>query len=386
MQKVLVTAEHFYPAFKGGGPIESLVNVIHLLQQEIDFWVLASAFDFDETTPLQNVALNQWQTIYIGTTTVQVFYATHWLHAFKALQKLSHVNIWYINGMLHPVFSVLPLLVAKWRKLSKLVISPRGMLQQGALQQQAMKKQVFLTVAKTLGLYNNAYFHATDEQEREDIGNILAATNRPIYCVGNVVPIPKSPENATVKTPGILQLCYLSIISPKKQLHLVLQTMAYCKQQITLHVYGPCKDTAYLATCKTLAEQLPANCTVQWMGAVTPPQVSGVFQRYHASVLLSSGENFGHAIYQSLATAVPVIISHFTPWKNLQSQQAGWNLDTTQPAIQLAQSLDDLALMNHEQWLPFYKGAQHLANTYFHSQNWKPAYRQIFSTNTLRTT
>jgi glycosyltransferase involved in cell wall biosynthesis len=43
------------------------------------------------------------------------------------------------------------------------------------------------------------------------------------------------------------------------------------------------------------------------------------------------GENFCHVILESLAAGCPVLISDCTPWRNLASQGAGWDLPLEGP-------------------------------------------------------
>jgi glycosyltransferase involved in cell wall biosynthesis len=47
--------------------------------------------------------------------------------------------------------------------------------------------------------------------------------------------------------------------------------------------------------------------------------------------LPTRGENFGHAIYEALASGIPVLISDRTPWRNLESLGVGWDLPLNAP-------------------------------------------------------
>ena len=65
---------------------------------------------------------------------------------------------------------------------------------------------------------------------------------------------------------------------------------------------------------------------VKYYGDVTPVEVQNTFTKYHASVLLTKGENFGHAIIEAFSTARPVLISDNTPWQNLEQAGAGFSV------------------------------------------------------------
>jgi glycosyltransferase involved in cell wall biosynthesis len=49
-------------------------------------------------------------------------------------------------------------------------------------------------------------------------------------------------------------------------------------------------------------------------------------QEYDFFILLSEGENFGHAILEGLSAGCPVIISNKTPWQDLEAKNIGWDL------------------------------------------------------------
>ena len=51
---ILIVNEYFFPAYRAGGPIQSLTNLIIALEHEIDFSVFASAYDLSMTEPIPN--------------------------------------------------------------------------------------------------------------------------------------------------------------------------------------------------------------------------------------------------------------------------------------------------------------------------------------------
>ena len=44
-QKIAVFIDWYYPCFKGGGPVTSMINMIETLKEDFDFYVITSDTD-----------------------------------------------------------------------------------------------------------------------------------------------------------------------------------------------------------------------------------------------------------------------------------------------------------------------------------------------------
>ena len=60
------------------------------------------------------------------------------------------------------------------------------------------------------------------------------------------------------------------------------------------------------------------NITINYKGYIDSEKIPNILKKYDFFVLLSEGENFGHAILEAMSAGLPVIISNFTPWKKLK--------------------------------------------------------------------
>jgi glycosyltransferase involved in cell wall biosynthesis len=127
-------------------------------------------------------------------------------------------------------------------------------------------------------------------------------------------------------------LAFLSRISPKKNLLGAIELMRCVSGRLSLDVYGPIEDIAYWQHCEAIANRLPANLRVHYRGTVAPDAVVSTLAQYDAMFLPTLGENFGHAIIESLAAGCPVVISNRTPWRDLQAKGMGWDLPLESPA------------------------------------------------------
>jgi glycosyltransferase involved in cell wall biosynthesis len=283
---VLITNQYFYPGFKAGGPIQSIVQLIKHLHQQYNFAVYTSAFDLHEKQPYKTIQLNTWNTILIDDVQVKVWYqfGRTTVNAFKQVIQYVQPNFVYVNGLYDYNYCIIPFFLRTFLKQQQiqLVVSTRGMLQAGALQQKAIKKKFFIKLLQQLGWLHQINWHATDEQEKVDIQQYFSP--KKISIASNIPKQPVGGVNEIYKNNGEILLAYLSIITPKKNLLLLLQALQYCKKQITLHIYGAIKEAAYWQQCTQLINELPKHITVQYKAPIEPHLVQTTLQQYHALV------------------------------------------------------------------------------------------------------
>jgi glycosyltransferase involved in cell wall biosynthesis len=157
-----------------------------------------------------------------------------------------------------------------------------------------------------------------------------------------------------------------------------MEVLKNCSANIQLAIYGPIKDKAYWQQCELLIQQMPSNITIEYKGDVQPFEVQVTIAQYDAFVLLTKGENFGHALFEALSCGRPIITSHFTPWNNLQEKQAGWNVDIQQPSA-IATLMDQLAEVDSIQWNTYCNNAYAVAGDYYTQLNLQQSYSVLFN-------
>ena len=62
-KRILVFIDWFLPGYKGGGPIQSVANLIQHLKDDFDFSVITRDTDYCETTPYKEIKSNQWNVL-----------------------------------------------------------------------------------------------------------------------------------------------------------------------------------------------------------------------------------------------------------------------------------------------------------------------------------
>lgn len=363
--KILIIYDYFYPAYQAGGIIQSLNNLYNALKNDFNMQVICSNTDLNNKELINH---HQLETV----TYISKFKILK--HLFQ-LEKssLSHV---YLNGIFSPFFFLIPLIYFKlfYPKI-KIVIAPRGMMQAGALEIKSDKKKYYIQLLKTTRLFNNNIWHATDEQELIDIKKIVGENNH-VVIAKNIPKIPIPAIKTIEKENNTLKLVFLSLITEKKNLHLILESIKHIKFNLLFDIYGPIKDVNYWEICKTMINDLPVNIQVNYKGPIEPIFVQEAIQNYHGLILPSKGENFGHAIYESLSVGRPVIISEFTPWISLNEKKAGWNTAITAKSI--SEAILELNSIDSNIYTLYCNNAHKLAFTYYQESTQMYAYEKLF--------
>jgi len=91
----------------------------------------------------------------------------------KTLTAGINFDTIYIHGIYSLWFSIMPILFAKQNKANKIIVATHGMLGKHARSIKSVKKQLFLNVARFLGLYKNVFFHAANESEANDVFQVF---------------------------------------------------------------------------------------------------------------------------------------------------------------------------------------------------------------------
>ena len=324
-KKILISIDWFLPGTKSGGPVRSYANLIEHLQDDFDFYVVTRNTDFGSTVPYENIIPNIWTHLNAYT---KVFYISK-----DHLKKAVLINVFqdidfdiaYINGVYSWYFSILPLILLK-KQSKPIIVSARGMLNPQAFSVKPLKKNVFLALTKIFGLYKNVQFHATNQDEAGFIKQIIGASTK-VKIAPNLPRKLDKTIQPTLSKQQPVRFVNLARISIEKGTFKMISALKHLKQPLILDLYGPIYDSTYWEKCKKEILNLPKTIAVNYQGIVESDQVPQVLANYDFFVLLSEGENFGHAILEGLSAGLPVLISNQTPWQNLTEQQVGWDID-----------------------------------------------------------
>lgn len=326
--KVLIMTGYYVPSIKGGGPIQSIKNLVDNLADKIDFYIVTSDRDLGDNKPFNNIQVDMW--VKVGKA--NVFYTDLSKLTWKKIRNIINsidYDVLYLNSFFSYKFSIVPVILKKIKKIpnKRIVLAPRGEFSPGALALKKLKKQVFISLSKIAGLYNDIVWHATTQSEKLDIEkifggniNIIVANNLTANYDDLVY------DKKIGKNEGELKIVFISRIHPKKNLKKAIEFLKNIEGKIEFNIYGPLEDKKYWAECLEVINSLPSNIKVEYRGIAPHDKVIQIFKEHHIFLFPTLGENFGHVIVEALIGGCPVIISDQTPWRDLEQVHAGWDI------------------------------------------------------------
>jgi glycosyltransferase involved in cell wall biosynthesis len=331
-KKILLFADWYAPGYKAGGPIRSCVNFTEHLKPYYEIYVFTSDRDLGSDTPYEGIGTDSWVEAGGG---VYLFYSSPANRGLQQIKRqIAHVapDFIYLNSMFSVHFTLFPLWIARGMGASRprLVLSPRGMLRNSALRFKPAKKKFFLRIFRLLGFQSFIHFLAADEEEQKDIRLQLGSATV-VSLIPNLPAVLVNEPGSIEKRSGSLSMIFVGRVHPIKNLDYLLQVMTTLPFAIRLTIVGNMEDKAYWEKCRQIIGVLPKMIEVEYLGEIPNEQIAGLIKKHHIFALPTQGENFGHAIFESLSSKRPVLISDQTPWRRLSDVKTGWDLSLEKP-------------------------------------------------------
>jgi len=320
LKKIIFFIGNFLPGYRAGGPVTSIANLSTLLNKDFDITIVTSNKDFGVDTPYKEIEFDKkvkykdFNIIYLSI-----------INSKTVLNVIENENpdLIYLNSFFSTFTQLVLFVHISKRLIMPIILAPRGELQENALAIKALKKKVYLTVYKLMKVYKQVSFHATDKIEHDRIKNMFKVDD-----ISTLPNVPKVSDKAPLyKGKNELRIIFISRIRDNKNLLLALQALFVCKGNLIFDIYGPIEDQSYWRKCQLIMGKLPKNIITEYKGIVSPTEVPAVMRKYHALLLPTKTENFGHVIVEAMQSGVVPIISDQTPWIKLAEYKAGWSLD-----------------------------------------------------------
>ena len=373
LPKILIFIDWFSPAFKAGGPIQSISNLVNHLGEDLDISIVTSDRDLGDNEGFLSISLNVW-IHHDGARAIYLDPKNQNKKKYKEIYQEHDYDIIYFNSLFSSKFTLLPLWLARKSK-SKLILAPRGMLGSGALNIKKRKKQLFLKTFQILGLSKRIIWHATAGSEVEEIKNHFG-NQLEIRLAPNLSG--KLPEKNVSREKEVnhLNIFFLSRIAEKKNLRGSISFLQQVpnKFKIQFTIIGPVGEPDYWQECQKM---LPSSIKTKYVGAVENPNLANHLNHQHFLILPTFHENFGHVIMESWQHGCPVIISDQTPWRNLEEEGIGWDIPLDQPE-QFIQAIEKAAAMTQEDYQKMSKAAFEFAKRFSEDPEVLEANRKLF--------
>lgn len=335
---VLIFVQYFLPGYRGGGPIQSIANMVSRLGDEFDFRIVTRDRDLGDSNAYEFIKVNRWNRV----GKANVFYIgqdTNHLRQVKSLIAEVNPNYIYLNSFFDRKFTLSVLLLRFFAAIPTfpIILAPRGEFSASALKIKRWKKRPFLYFVKKISFFKNIVWQASTEFEASDIACAMEMDVKNINLARNIVIVPdlSLTSNKTLQPGEIekgiqdsdsLKICFLSRIVPMKNLDFALHILKFVGVRIQFDIYGPKESESYWIECEKEIQDLPQNIEVNYYGPIENVKVAETISKYSLFFVPSLGENFGHVFIEALSAGVPILISDRTPWRNLEAQNLGWDI------------------------------------------------------------
>ena len=323
--KILHIVSSYWPAFKMGGPIQS----VHLMNK---FLVKngANVTVLTTNSGLENVEKNDLgvEEDIDGVKVFRFHYYGYINFAFSPKlffeigKRIKNFDVAHISEIWN--FSSFALLF--WARFYKkpYVVSPRGSLMLEPLKRKSsLKKKVFLFLFVKRFLKNAVAIHFTAEIEKEEYLKVGLPLKNNFAIIPNGIDfniLDKSEKEAVdidfKKDIGIAPdkkiILFLSRIDWKKGFDTLIPAFAEAVKKnsnLILLIAGPESD--YKKTVENFVSINKVEDKVFFVGLLNGAQRTAVFKLADVFVLPSYAENFGMAVAEAMYFGVPVIVTKY---------------------------------------------------------------------------
>ena len=353
--RVFTLTARYLPAYKSGGPVRTISNMVDRLEGSVEFLIFCRDRDSGDGASFSSIRVDTWNRV----GPAEVFYSTKKSRKIGQLRQevlRMRPDVVYLNSFLAPF--CFRYLLLRWLRLVPrvpVIIAARGEFSAGALAIKARKKRAFIFAAvHCLRLYEGVLWQASSALECTEIQRVLGPGRR--YFVAPDLPQrlaagPPGPPAKPLKRPGEIRLVFLSRLAPKKNLLFLFPLLARLRGQVSLDIIGPPEDEAYTALCRQAAQDVPAHVKIEFKGPVPNERIIETLIPYHLFAFPTLGENFGHVIVEGLLAGNLVAVSDQTPWQDIEAAGAGFVLPLQEElwvrAIQSCLDFDDENFRRH---------------------------------------
>ena len=327
--RVLHVTPYFAPAFRYGGPPRSILGLCRALGEAgVEVEVFTTTANGPEPLPAApgGTAYDGVPVRYFPLAWPKRYWRGAGLRS-ALMRSVAQADLVHIHGVWN---------ITGWAGVAcarsagvPYVISPRGMLQPGAMQRhRAMKSLAYWSVERA-NLRSAALLHATSPLEAGElttygppvvsIANGVAPAELSVAAVGSLL------DRARLR-PGDAIITFLGRLHPIKRLDLVAEAFAIVRRahpNARLVIAGP-DEGGHRAQVEPLFAPVAAD--TRWLGAVDAETTWALLACSRALVQCSDSESFGMSVAEALTSAVPVVVTKRSGWADVEQTGCGFSV------------------------------------------------------------
>ena len=347
---ILLFIQCYLPGYKFGGPVQTVVNMVNAIGDGYDFYIVTSDRDFGDEKPYPAIRYREWNRV--GNAFVRYLAPEErTVGAYKKLIRETKFDLLYCHSFFDPRFTIFPLLALFLSEKSKtpVLLAPRGEFASGALSHKAPKKKLYLLLFRYFLIhFLNISFHCSSEDEKKDLANHLGTGKKAYTALDFNSQEHVEESRLDIPKTEPLKIILLARIDIQKNIDYAIKVAGKLKTPVVFDIFGTYHDEQYTQECLALAKQMPPGITVSLKGGIPHHEVMRTLQQYDLFFLPSKNENFCHVIHEALLSGLPVLISDRTPWHELESRNAGWEVPLDDPA-RFVEKLESFITMTEEE-------------------------------------
>lgn len=316
--KILHITPSYYPAFKYGGPIES----VHLLNKTlVEKGITVDVFTTDAGTDKNNsVEINKWKTIDgVRVKYFKYFFYEHYTFSpsllIAALKEVSNYDLVHITGVWN--FPVLAGALACILNKKPFIISTRGALHKDAINiKSKFIKLVYFNLAARYYLNKASAIHYTTEDEKENVfqkinNNSVIIPNGIDLRLYNNPPIKGTFKNTYQILKDKKYILFLGRVHKQKGINFLIEAFKLISNEyndLYLVIAGP-DNVGYKKELEGLLTKNHVYEKILFTGILSGREKLAAYIDAKIFVLPSYFENFGMAVIEAMACKTPVLIS-----------------------------------------------------------------------------
>lgn len=321
MKKIMILAGRYLPGYKDGGPVRTIKNVTDSIGDMYEFSVVCNDRDHGDAEKYSGVQINEYNNV----GKAAVYYVGDGKFTFRLIKKLANQHdLLYVCGPYNG-YAIKALILNKLHLIKcPFVLAPMGSFSKGALAIKNSKKKIFLSIFKTLGMFNRVYFSVTSPVEEKELREVIPVKTKCYIAEDMQRNVDLTLVHGEYKKDNMLNLVFISRICEKKNLSMAIDVLMNVSEPVKFHIYGNIEDEEYWKLCQDKLSRLPNNIEWKYTGELNSEEVVKTLSLYDAFLFPTLGENFGHVISEAMSAGCIPVISDTTPWLDIEEKQAGW--------------------------------------------------------------